>query len=196
MIQNVLQNQGEVLEAMMSSLKHQLETNMTEMAKKELKSVVLKPNRTLEIMLRRWQRLEEDAQRVENSLNHLLDLKQKQANINEAESSSEEAKNSARQNKAVLVFTVVTIIFTPLSFVTSLYALDYFQPPEGSRHVTTGWNQNDLGKGLGLAEAITIAVICIIVAGAVLLEGWRPFRKKRIPPHTTERTMAKSSLKG
>ena len=38
---------------------------------------------------------------------------------------------------------------TPLSFVTSLYALDLFKPPEGTQLIAPGWNQNDLAKGLG-----------------------------------------------
>jgi len=48
-------------------------------------------------------------------LNHLLDLKQKQANLDEAAASSEEAKTAAVQNQAVLVFTVVTVIFVSCS---------------------------------------------------------------------------------
>jgi hypothetical protein len=46
-----------------------------------------------------------------SKLNHLLDLKQKQANLDEAASASEEAQIAAIQNQAVLVFTVVTVIF-------------------------------------------------------------------------------------
>jgi hypothetical protein len=39
---------------------------------------------------------------------------------------------------------------TPLSFVTSLYALDYFKPANDDDldHVS-GWGQNDIGKALG-----------------------------------------------
>lgn len=48
-------------------------------------------------------------------LNYLLDLKQKQANLDEAASASEESKTAAIQNQAVLVFTVVTIIFVGAS---------------------------------------------------------------------------------
>ena len=54
-------------------------------------------------------------------LNHLLDLKQKQASLDEAAfaseeaaSASEEAKSAAIQNWAILVFTVVTVIFVSL----------------------------------------------------------------------------------
>ncbi|KAI9640933.1 hypothetical protein NHQ30_010774 [Ciborinia camelliae] len=79
------------------------------------------------------------------ALNHLLDLKQKQANASEALSSrkqmeissrqaeaarvlaengleqtvraNEQAKESIRQGKTVLVFTVVTIIFVSFSSI-------------------------------------------------------------------------------
>ena len=51
-------------------------------------------------------------------LNHLLDLKQKQANASEARSARKQAEDTAvqaeqttKQGKTVLVFTVVTIIF-------------------------------------------------------------------------------------
>jgi len=83
-------------------------------------------------------------------LNHLLDLKQKQANVSEALSARKQAENTsrqaelaaghaergaeqaelahkqaeetARQGKTVLVFTVITIIFVRLSSTpTALY---------------------------------------------------------------------------
>jgi hypothetical protein len=41
----------------------------------------------------------------------LLDLKQKQASVFEAYSARQEAKESARQGKTILLFTIVTIIF-------------------------------------------------------------------------------------
>ncbi|RYP61738.1 hypothetical protein DL771_010025 [Monosporascus sp. 5C6A] len=181
MVKTILQNQVEVSQAATSSLTHQLRRTADGLVKTELESLLSKPDRTLEVLLQRWTRLDEDAARVEKSLNHLLDLKQKQANIDGAESASQEAKSSARQNKAILVFTIVTIIFQfvdTIVFVTSLYALDYFKPADGTQSVVLGWNQNDIGKGLGLAEGATIAVICIAIAGTVLIGSWNPFKRK------------------
>ncbi|KAK4449748.1 hypothetical protein QBC34DRAFT_379809 [Podospora aff. communis PSN243] len=37
-----------------------------------------------------------------------------------------EAKNSTKQNHYILIFTVVTIIYLPLSFISTLFALDVF----------------------------------------------------------------------
>ncbi|KAF2650652.1 hypothetical protein K491DRAFT_125414 [Lophiostoma macrostomum CBS 122681] len=66
--------------------------------------------------LKRVAQLDEDAQRVERSITAMLDLKTKHAAMREAHT-------SAIMSAAVLGFTIVTIIFTPLSFLTSLLAL-------------------------------------------------------------------------
>ncbi|KAF7885659.1 uncharacterized protein EAF02_004168 [Botrytis sinoallii] len=71
-------------------------------------------------------------------LNHLLDLKQKQANISEAESAHRQATESleltrfaqvqadqsSQQGKTLMIFTVVTILFLPLSFVAAFFAIE------------------------------------------------------------------------
>ncbi|KAK4165403.1 hypothetical protein QBC43DRAFT_287954 [Cladorrhinum sp. PSN259] len=62
-----------------------------------------------------------DKMRVE--LNGLLDLKQKQANAWEARFSREGSESSQRQGNITMVFTIVTIFFLPLSFVSSVLAI-------------------------------------------------------------------------
>ncbi|KAF3761449.1 hypothetical protein M406DRAFT_74401 [Cryphonectria parasitica EP155] len=89
--------------------------------------------------------MEKLARTAHDSLKHLIDLKQKQANFSEAISSRklarETAKNTelqiqqteemnkqaletARQGKVLMVFTVVTIIFLPLSFMATFFAIN------------------------------------------------------------------------
>jgi hypothetical protein len=46
-----------------------------------------------------------------SQLNHLLDLKQKHANVQEARSARRQADETAKQGDTLLVFTLVTIIF-------------------------------------------------------------------------------------
>lgn len=65
---------------------------------------------------RRIAQLDEDAQRVERSVTAMLDLKSKHATIREAHT-------SAIMGAAVVGFTIVTIIFTPLSYMATLFAL-------------------------------------------------------------------------
>ncbi|KAG7125185.1 hypothetical protein HYQ46_010547 [Verticillium longisporum] len=57
-------------------------------------------------------------------LHRLVDLKQKQASLTEAWYARESAKDTARQGKTVVVFTVVTIIFLPVSFIAAIFAID------------------------------------------------------------------------
>lgn len=53
----------------------------------------------------------EDAKSVQSAINTLLDLKQKEATILEAQA-------TRRQSDAVMVFTVVTIIFVSSTFIS------------------------------------------------------------------------------
>jgi hypothetical protein len=71
---------------------------------------------------RRITKLDEDAERVERSILVQLDLKAKHASLKESHS-------TAVMSAAVIGFTVITIIFTPLAFLASLLALpiDRFQ---------------------------------------------------------------------
>ncbi|KAH0533884.1 hypothetical protein FGG08_007498 [Glutinoglossum americanum] len=64
-------------------------------------------------------------------LQNLLDLKQKEANVSEARSGNLQAQaaylqaqTAQRQGKTILIFTVVTIIFLPLNFLTSLFGVN------------------------------------------------------------------------
>ncbi|UPK90819.1 hypothetical protein LCI18_001754 [Fusarium solani-melongenae] len=61
--------------------------------------------------------LESVARRVQESVNTTL-------NLVETETANEQSRQAARQGRTMLVFTVVTILFLPLSFLSSLFALD------------------------------------------------------------------------
>ncbi|KAJ3549020.1 hypothetical protein NM208_g720 [Fusarium decemcellulare] len=61
--------------------------------------------------------LENVAKRVQESVNTTL-------NLVETEIANEQSRQAARQGRIILVFTVVTILFLPLSFLSSLFALD------------------------------------------------------------------------
>ncbi|KAF4958663.1 hypothetical protein FGADI_2211 [Fusarium gaditjirri] len=69
------------------------------------------------------------------SINSLLDLRTKQASIKDAEYGREQANDEARQSKIVFIFTIVTVIFLPLSFLCSLFALDVSSFPHESGDV-------------------------------------------------------------
>ncbi|EQB56523.1 hypothetical protein CGLO_03466 [Colletotrichum gloeosporioides Cg-14] len=64
------------------------------------------------------------AQRVHGAVNTTLSLQQSEIANLQAKLSIKHAELAAQQSRVLMVFTVVTILFLPLSFLTSLFALD------------------------------------------------------------------------
>ncbi|KAI0165104.1 hypothetical protein GGR52DRAFT_94371 [Hypoxylon sp. FL1284] len=93
---------------------------------------------------RRIAKLEEDSERVERNILIKLDLKQKHAAMKEAHS-------AAILSAAVSGFTVVTVIFTPLSFVAALFALpiDRFNEGKDGRQQDGVYLSSYIGKWSG-----------------------------------------------
>ena len=61
------------------------------------------------------------AQAAQKAFKELLDMKQKQANIVEAHLAREQTEVAADQSRSVMIFTIFTIIFLPLSFFASVF---------------------------------------------------------------------------
>lgn len=92
---------------------------------------IMRPQTQFHKFGRRIAKLDDDAERVEKSIATMLDLKQKHATLREAHS-------AAVMGAAVFGFTIITIVFTPLSFVASLFALpiDRFQQSQTQSRFT------------------------------------------------------------
>ena len=61
------------------------------------------------------------ARAAQKAFKDLLDMKQKQANIVEAHLAREQTEVAADQSRSVMIFTIFTIIFLPLSFFASVF---------------------------------------------------------------------------
>ncbi|KAJ0114784.1 hypothetical protein J7T55_004525 [Diaporthe amygdali] len=68
--------------------------------------------------------LESAALQTCQQLQELLSLKQQQASIVEAKAALDRADQSVEQGKAIMAFTIMTIIFTPLGFFTSFFGMN------------------------------------------------------------------------
>ncbi|KAF4632926.1 hypothetical protein G7Y89_g5196 [Cudoniella acicularis] len=110
---------------------------------------------------RRIAKLDEDAERVERAIDRKLDLKTKHASLREAHT-------MAIMSAAVFGFTIITIIFTPLSFVVTLFALpiDRFQ----KQQIPSVWTDqagmystNYMGKWIVTAELVSISLTLTIM---------------------------------
>lgn len=98
-------------------------------AREELSSIIGRPNTQLPRIKERIRKLDEDAERVEKWILLQLDLKSKHASLKASQAALDESHNSTTLSTAVIGFTIITVIFAPLSFLTSLFALpvDRFQ---------------------------------------------------------------------
>ncbi|KAI0895389.1 hypothetical protein F4806DRAFT_80154 [Annulohypoxylon nitens] len=149
----VLEDQKRVAEELDTLLGHQGPSNDAEDALAGEKSYyTLKKNRVLENHLARIDRMEALTKRSIQSIRSLLKLKQQQATLSEAKSAREQAEYTSRQTKlatqynlkiaqqltlaqqqaeetakqgnVILLFTVVTVVFLPLSFMTSFFTIE------------------------------------------------------------------------
>lgn len=93
-------------------------------AKSGLKRPLGLQKRMVEQHLLDISRMDKSAQIVNRSLTQVLDLKQKHANAFEARSARAQAEDTARQGLTIMVFTVVTVIFLPLSFMAAFFAIN------------------------------------------------------------------------
>lgn len=90
-------------------------------------------------------------------LKDLLSLKQQQASIIEAKHALLRADESVLQGRSVMLFTIVTIIFLPLSFMTSVFGMNAsdFDSPTGDGSSMTLRHQFKL-----LCEYSNVYVAC------------------------------------
>lgn len=68
--------------------------------------------------------MKENSHLAQKAVETLLDLKQKQANVDEMKLARWQAEATQNQSRSVMVFTIFTVIFLPLSFFTSLFGIN------------------------------------------------------------------------
>jgi Mg2+ and Co2+ transporter CorA len=144
MIKSVLTEQGEVWGLFYKNLREskvaKWDPNIARSANR--------PQEQIPKFQRRIQKIDEDAQRVEQWIQGQLDLKKTHASLRDSH-------NSTLLSTAVIGFTVITVIFTPLSFMASLLALPSvdFQ----TQHGDNKYHRNYLG---GFMSKSTHLLMC------------------------------------
>ncbi|KAE9369116.1 hypothetical protein N431DRAFT_442814 [Stipitochalara longipes BDJ] len=168
MIKNIVLRQEEVWKTFNEEFLRTIiwggEDRDTEALSKVQDLTLSRPSDDFKLFKHRIQRIEQDAKRVEERILVQLDLKVKHASLRESH-------NSLLLSMAVIGFTIITIIFAPLSFLTSLLALpiDHFQDQQStSKTFTTHYIARWLGVGEGLTWALTI----ILILGALRFIHW------------------------
>lgn len=75
--------------------------------------------------------LEKRQAKTRTQIRELLDMKQQQSNIIEAKAGIRRADESVLQGRSIVVFTVVTIFFLPLSFFATLFGMNAHELNDG-----------------------------------------------------------------
>lgn len=117
-------------------------------------------------------RMARQARSVNDNLTQILDLKQKHANAVEARFQRVQAQETARQGQTLMVFTVVTIVFLPLSFLASVFTIDIIEfprpPGAGSGELHLGWVLKYV-LGIGLGVSVPLIFFAFVVGD---LKAW------------------------
>ncbi|KAI3320968.1 hypothetical protein HD806DRAFT_504125 [Xylariaceae sp. AK1471] len=92
------------------------------------------PLSTVQLSVGEIEKMAQRAAKANQALDFLVDLKQKQSNVMDARSARIQAeesfkltKQAERQGKTIMVFTIVTIVFLPLSFLAAFFAINITQ---------------------------------------------------------------------
>lgn len=140
--------------------------------------------RLLDVHRKDVDRMDRQAESIYTSLTHLLDLKQKHSNALEARFARDQAVIAARQGQTIMVFTIVTIIFLPMSFIAAFFAIN-FEDWDGI--LTMAYVSKYL-FGIGLGISIPLIAMAFTVsdifdgASAALSSAGHWFRLRRAGP--------------
>lgn len=114
-----------------------------------------------------------DSERIQRNLFDLLDLQQKEENLYEAQSANQQALFAAKQalaaqdqvdatnaqSQIIVIFTVVTIFFLPLSFFTSFYGMDILDKNSGDG---TNYERSYVYK---ITFGVSLPIITVLLFG-------------------------------
>lgn len=110
-------------------------------------------------------RMDSQALVIYSGLTGLLDLKQKHANAFETRFSRDQATLTARQGQTILVFTLTTILFLPMSFIAAFFAINIAEFPraeDGSAALPLGYvTKYIIGIGLGISIPLIACALAV-----------------------------------
>ncbi|KAL8916071.1 MAG: hypothetical protein Q9208_008725 [Pyrenodesmia sp. 3 TL-2023] len=120
---------------------------------------------------KRTQKIDGDAVRMQQKIQDTLNLKRTAASMDQANASIKEARESKLLSLVVIGFTIITLIFTPLSFLASLFALNIdafsslkYTPVGGDSSSGSSSDIFSGGKMAGIFVGVEIITI-LITAG-------------------------------
>ncbi|KAH9994522.1 hypothetical protein F4779DRAFT_218338 [Xylariaceae sp. FL0662B] len=130
--------------------------------------------RRLEVRQRDVWRMDTQATSLYANLTDLLDLKQKHSNALEARFAGDRAVIAARQGQTVMVFTIVTIVFLPMSFIAGVFAINLDDWGDVAGGLTLAYVSRYV---FGVGLAISIPLIAAAFAVTDITDAARGLRR-------------------
>lgn len=176
MIAKVLEDQRLVLpdlEASITDIFKEEHKNQQDL-KKKFKDML----KTIDTHIKDLERMDKQAERIYKSITDLLDLKQKHANAFEARFARDQAAGTARQSQTVMVFTIVTIIFLPLSFIAAMFTINIDEFPHNPSGGEPLLPLSYVAKWVfGIGFAISIPFIAIALSFDAIGDFFREMKR-------------------
>ena len=169
MIQMVLDHQKTVLPDLQKAISAIYVENQR--SQREMKLRFEEQLKIIEMHIKDIERMDKQTKRIYDSVTDLLDLKQKHANALEARFARDQAAGTARQGQTIMVFTIVTIIFLPLSFIAAVFAINIEQFERNAENLLD-WGY--VAKYMfGIGFAISIPLVCVALSVDNIRDFWR-----------------------
>ena len=149
----------------------------------EVKKRFKDQQRMIDMHMKDIERMDKQAERIYHSITDLLDLKQKHANAFEARFARDQAAGTTRQSKTIMVFTIVTIVFLPLSFITSIFTINMKEFDNLNLHYVAKYT---FGVGFAISIPLVIVALSVDDIGDFFRMGRRWLSRKDEPAPTPE----------
>jgi ankyrin repeat protein/Mg2+ and Co2+ transporter CorA len=177
MISKVLEDQRNVLPDMEASITdiYREEHKSQQDLKRRFKDML----KTIDTHIKDLERMDKQAKRIYESITDLLDLKQKHANAFEARFARDQAAGTARQSQTIMVFTIVTIIFLPLSFIAAMFTINIQEFPHQPGSSEPSLPLSYVSKYMfGIGFAISIPFIAIALSFDAIGDFFREVKRR------------------
>ncbi|KUI64462.1 Ankyrin-3 [Cytospora mali] len=177
---NILDSQIIVLEDFQKGIVEELSLEgsrkTTDAVVKDIKRRFEEQQRMIWVHRNDIERMNNQAAGISHGLTNLLDLKQKHSNALEARFAREQAISAAKQGQTIMVFTIVTIVFLPMSFIASFFSINFADWGDG---LTIGYGSKYM-FGIGLAISFVFVAMAFLVhdisdAWKALIRGTRTY---------------------
>lgn len=156
-------------------------TQTTHTARSSLNDIAEEAYATIQSNFKDFTRMLDHVTATEKGINQLLNLKQKEANSLEARFARKSAEAATKQGNTVLFFTIVTIIFGSLSFITTFFALNVTAFPLDPSSGEPVWGLRPvIGLIIGLSLGLSIPfIVMALTINSTMAFGVRIVREVR-----------------